>query len=131
MSFFKMLFGSPETAVKTAGAIAKGVDSLVYTEEEKAANRARAMDWLAKYMEATQGQNLARRLIALLVTVQWMVLVNIGVACELSGLKEKAEYVFRVLTENVNEAFGLVMLFYFAAGALTRTFGNKPADPQK
>ncbi len=130
MGIFKMLFGSPDMAVKTAGTIAKGVDSIIYTPEEKAEMRAKAMDWVAKYMESTQGQNVARRLIALVVAAQWALLVNIGVVCYLFGFTDKAEYVFRILTENVNESFGYVMLFYFAAGALTRTFGGKQ-DPKK
>lgn len=127
MSIFKLLFGSPETAVKTAGTIAKGIDSIVYTEQEKADHRAKAMDWLSKYMESTTGQNLARRMLALLVAVEWLLLVNLAVLLMLMGLQEKSDFVFKVLNEFVTEIFMMVMIFYFAAGVITRTFGgDKP-----
>ncbi len=131
MGFFKLLFGSPETAVKTAGVIANGIDSLHYSEQEKAEHRAKAMDWLSKYMESTTGQNLARRWLAVVVAIEWLLLINLGVVLMLLELQEKSDFVFKVLDECVNEIFGMVMLFYFAAGVLTRTLGTKPAEPKK
>lgn len=127
MNILKLLFGSPDAAVKTAGTIAKGVDALIYTDEEKADMRARSMDWLTKYMEATQGQNLARRMIAMVVTLQWAALVNIAVLLQILDADTKSQYVFKVMDECVNEAFMLVMVFYFGARMLTDTFGKKKA----
>lgn len=126
MSMLKLLFGSPDAAVKTAGTIAKGLDSLVYTDQEKAENRGKAAEWLTKYMEATQGQNLARRYIATIVTVEWALLVNAGVFLMLFGLKEKSDFVFKVLDECVNEVFMIVMIFYFSARMIAGAIAGKP-----
>jgi hypothetical protein len=129
MGIFKMLFGSPEVAVKTAGTLAKGVDSLIYTDEEKADARAKAMDWLGKYMEATQGQNIARRLIAVLVVIEWLLLINLGVALRLFSWLDESEYVFNVLDNLVKEPFMLIIGFYFLARIIPAAFGNK--EPPK
>lgn len=129
MGILKMLFGSPEVAVKTAGTLAKGVDSLIYTDEEKAEARAKAMDWLSKYMEATQGQNIARRLIAVLVVIEWLLLINLGVALRLVSWLDESEYVFNVLDNLVKEPFMLIIGFYFLARIIPAAFGNK--EPTK
>lgn len=130
MSVLKLLFGSPDAAVKTAGTIAKGIDAMVYTDQEKAEHKAKAMEWLGKYMESTQGQNLARRYIAMIVTLQWAMLLNIAVALQLFEADSKSQYVFKVMDECVNEAFMLVMIFYFGARMLTDTFGKKNKAPE-
>lgn len=130
MSVLKLLFGSPDAAVNTANTIAKGVDSVVYTDQEKAENRQLSMEWLTKYMESTQGQNLARRMIAMIVTIQWTIMLNLAVGLQLFDAPSKSDYVFKVMDECVNEAFMLVMIFYFGARMLADTFNkkNKPAE---
>jgi hypothetical protein len=125
---FSLLFGSPDAAVKTAGAIAKGIDAMVFTDEEKAEHKAKAMEWLGKYMESTQGQNLARRMIAMVVTIQWAVLLNIAVLLQLLEADTKSQYVFKVMDECVNEAFMLVMIFYFGARMLADFGKAKPKE---
>ena len=72
MSFFGRLFGTEKALEGVVEGVSKSLDALIYTDEEKAKEAARdrsearrmVVDWLA----ATQGQNLARRLIALSIT---------------------------------------------------------------
>lgn len=127
MNVLKLLFGSPDAAVKTAGTIAKGIDAMVFTDQEKSEHKAKAMEWLGKYMESTQGQNLARRMIAMVVTIQWALMLNVAVLLQLLDSDAKSQYVFKVMDECVNEAFMLVMIFYFGARMLADTFGKKKA----
>lgn len=127
MNVLKLLFGSPDAAVKTAGKIASGIDAMVFTDQEKSEHKAKAMEWLGKYMESTQGQNLARRMIAMVVTVQWALMLNVAVILQLLDADKKSDYVFKVMDECVNEAFMLVMIFYFGARMLADTFGKKKA----
>lgn len=127
MNVLKLLFGSPDAAVKTAGTITKGIDAMVFTDQEKSEHKAKAMEWLGKYMESTQGQNLARRMIAMIVTIQWALMLNIAVALQLLEAETKSQYVFKVMDECVNEAFMLVMLFYFGARMLADFGKNKKA----
>ncbi len=130
MNVLKLLFGSPDAAVKTVGSIASGLDKLNFSDQEKAEHKAKAMEWLGKYMESTQGQNLARRYIAMVVTIQWAVLLNIAVALQLFEAEKKSDYVFKIMDECVNEAFMLVMIFYFGARMLADTFGKKNKAPE-
>lgn len=130
MNVLKLLFGSPDAAVKTAGTIAKGIDAMVFTDEEKSEHKAKAMEWLGKYMEQTQGQNLARRMIAMVVTIQWAVMLNVAVLLQLLEADKKSDYVFKVMDECVNEAFMLVMVFYFGARMLADTIGKKNKAPE-
>jgi len=70
----KML-GSEKALGSAIGAVKNGLDALVYTDEEKAQDaakeRAAAREMVVGWMQATQGQNLARRFIALVVTLIW------------------------------------------------------------
>lgn len=125
MNLFKFLLGSPEAAGKTAGAIVDGLDKLVLTDEERADNRQKALEWMVEYMKATNGQNVARRLIALIVTALWAWLVVLGVTLHLVGATVKAAYVFSMMQDVVTPAFMLVMTFYFAAGAFLRSREEK------
>ena len=76
MGLFGKLFGSDKALDSMVKGAVSGIDALIYTDEEKAnaaaeeraAARAAVIDW----MRATQGQNLARRLIALCITTVWL-----------------------------------------------------------
>jgi hypothetical protein len=69
MSFWGKIFGTENAINTTISAVKDGLDALVYTDEEKAGDaakeRTQARSMVVDWMQATQGQNLARRLIAL------------------------------------------------------------------
>lgn len=116
----KFLIGSPEAAGKAADALYSGLDKIAFTAEEKADAAQKSRDWLNDYMAATNGQNVARRLIALIVTSLWAVLLVLSVVLHLCGATVRAEWLFGVIDEVVTPAFMLVITFYFAAGAILR-----------
>lgn len=120
MSFFKFLVGSPEAAVKTAGVIAKGIDELHYSKEEQAQGAQKAQEWLVEYMKATTGQNVARRMIAVIVTGEWALFVNIWAVLRLSGRVAMAKDFLTMLQDVIAPAFAIVMAFYFTAGMVQR-----------
>jgi hypothetical protein len=64
MGLFKTLFATPEMVKKAADGIYNGIDKAFLTDEEQA-------DFWLKYLDATQPQNKARRLIALIVCGVW------------------------------------------------------------
>ena len=70
------MFGSEKALGNIVGSVSRGLDSLVYTQQEKeqaaAAERAKAREMVLRWMESTQGQNLARRMIAVIVTSVWI-----------------------------------------------------------
>ena len=65
------LLGSPRAIGAVASAARDGFDALVYTDQEKAredaAERASARQHLIDWMRASQGQNVARRILAFMV----------------------------------------------------------------
>ena len=145
VSFIGKLFGTEKALNTVVSSVKNSLDSLVYTEEEKAQHaakeRSEARSMVVKWMEATQGQNLARRLIALMVAVTWlmqylimMLLSIISVWVEDSEKLNNSAKLIGEYTESMNGAMMLILAFYFAAphmgsmlgGALNK-FGKTPS----
>lgn len=78
MGILAKVFGTEAAISKSIELIGKAGDKLVYTEEEKADDRARRLlqinEFIARWMESTTGQNLARRLLAVMLTSMWMLM---------------------------------------------------------
>ena len=72
MGLLGKIFGTEAAIGKSIDLIASAGDALFYTDEEKAndkAKRAEQIDvLLIKWMETTTGQNLARRLLAVMIS---------------------------------------------------------------
>lgn len=127
MSLWGKIFGTDEAIKGAVGAVRDGLDALVFTDEEKALEaakeRSEARSMLVGWMEATQGQNLARRLISLAITGVWLaqyVIASFASALAIffvdssKALNELA----KLMTVNANDMSSAVMLilaFYFAA----------------
>lgn len=123
---FGRVFGSESSINKTIDTVSSGLDKLYYSDEEKAEDAAKgrteARQMLVKWMEATQGQNLARRLIALSVVFVWLFLY---VASMIGGViaswkDDPTNWIesAKIVGDYANGMNGPVMLilgFYFAA----------------
>lgn len=131
MSFWGKLFGTEKALNGIVDGVTNGLDALVYTDEEKAADaaadRSEARKMVVGWMQATQGQNLARRLIALSITGVWLSMYLVSVLCAMIAVFTNADGV--VTAEKVsqvgviakgaamdmNPAVMLILAFYFAA----------------
>lgn len=126
MSFFGRLFGTDAAITKTIDSVSNGLDKLILTDEERldaaGKERSEARSVLVQWMVTTQGQNLARRLIALLITGVW--LLNIVLAQIAGGIAifkedptqfEKLAQLMTAGAMNMNSAVMLILAFYFAA----------------
>jgi hypothetical protein len=127
MSFWGKVFGTDKAIESTIDAVKDGLDKLVYTDEERAdtaaTERQQARAMLVQWMEATQGQNLARRVISLAVTGVW--LSQYVVAQLASGIAvfwvERGEQLKAFAKINMDSADAmspaamLILGFYFAA----------------
>jgi hypothetical protein len=131
MSFWGKLFGTEKALTGIVDGVTNGLDALVYTDEEKAAaaadDRSEARKMVVGWMAATQGQNLARRLIALSITGVWLSMYLVSVLCAMVAVFTNADGV--VNAEKINEvgviaksaamdmnpAVMLILAFYFAA----------------
>ena len=131
MSFWGKLFGTEKALAAIVDGASRGIDALVYTDEEKAGDaakdRSEARAMVVQWMQATSGQNLARRLISLSITGVWLsmylfsVLVSmVAVFTNDSGAvtSEKLLAVSAIAQESaidMNPAVMLILAFYFAA----------------
>lgn len=131
MSFWGKLFGTEKALNGIVDGVTNGLDALVYTDEERAADaaadRSEARKMVVGWMQATQGQNLARRLIALSITGVWLLMYLVSVICAMVAVFTNADGV--VTAEKINEvgviakgaamdmnpAVMLILAFYFAA----------------
>ena len=141
MSIFSRIFGGQKASKALIDNVSKGLDALVYTEEEKAVDAAKsrteARTMFIEWMKNTQGQNLARRLIALMITIVWLAqyltMQVLGVtAVWLDDSKsEKMIESAKIIggyASSMNGAMMLILGFYFAAphmGKIAETALNK------
>lgn len=122
------MFGTGDALNDIVDKAAAGIDKLTYTEEERAeaaaADRSEARGMVVQWMQASQGQNLARRLIALIVTAVWLFMYLITLALAVAAVFASGDTVetlnsaAQLIGERAYEMNGAMMLilgFYFAA----------------
>ena len=126
MGLFGRIFGADEAISKGVDVLAKGLDSLVYTAEEKAQDHQKTITqgrkMLVEWIAASLGQRLARRIIALSVTAVWLFLKIAGAALSVVAVWVDNNTQFtqssEIIASHADSMQGAVMLilgFYFAA----------------
>ena len=126
-NLFGKMLGSEKALNSIVESAASGLDSLVYTDQEKAEaaaeQRTEARRMVVAWMQATQGQNLARRLIALAITAVWLAMYLLAAMASVLAVwigGREAQFhasaeVARDLAGDMNPAVMLILAFYFAA----------------
>jgi len=120
------IFGSDKALINIVDNVSKGLDALVYTDEEKAQDagkeRAAARKMIVQWMETTKGQNLARRLIALSIVAVWLFQYVASMFLSVAGIwidsPEKLIASAKVIGESaktLNSPIMLILAFYFSA----------------
>ena len=126
MGILGRILGSDEAITKGIDVVAKGLDSLFYTEEEKATDIAKqkaiAGGMLIDWMAASQGQRLARRVIAISITAVWLLMYVTSALLSVIAVWVSNAAQFKasanILNDSADSMQGAVMLilgFYFAA----------------
>ena len=140
MNFLKALFPGADAANKVIDATVSGIDKLFYTDEEKADDKAKAKQQAAamyiRWMEATSGQNRARRAIALTVTALWAATFLFALCLDVAapwvpaGSQEALRQSTAALRSGANDMSGpfmIVLGFYFGQRMLDAFKGGKPS----
>lgn len=122
---FGAIFGSPKNTETIVSGAAAGLDKIFFTKEEKSEANQKLADWYLKYLAATQPQNLARRLLAIIVALLWAFLILFGIGVRWFSY-EMSDFVFKTMDELVHQPFMLIMGFYFLAHVV-RTYQNGSA----
>ncbi len=123
MSLWGWLMGGGKMAEKVADGVMAGADKLVYTDEEKAEARAQAREWFLRYLQATQPQNVARRLIALILVALFAGLILLGVLAW-PWAPEWSAYIFQTVRDLLVMPVGVIVGFYFAKQIVTEWKGK-------
>lgn len=126
-SFFGRLFGTDAAMKKTLDAGIAAADAIVFTEQERAEMQKQMIHIVGEYMQKTTSQDLARRVIALALVSQYLLLLNIGTALALWGTGEQAEYIFNILQDTMQNPLNIIIGFYF----LTQTISNYTKNAKK
>lgn len=129
MRFFKWFTAGSEAASKVLDGAVKGIDALVYTEEEKAGARERLMQvWLDLQKalgEETTVRSITRRILAVLIIVPFVVLILMA-AVAFPFSPEYAKFLSDLAAGN----FGLMALgvaaFYFGPYMFSYLKGKNP-----
>ena len=126
-SWLGRLFGSEKTTNTLIETASSGLDKMFYTDEEKAEDmakdRSEARKMVINWLANTQGQNLARRLIALSITFAWLLIKVSGVGVSIAGVwsdldQDKVAATNEIIHNFSSDMTGAVMLilgFYFAS----------------
>ena len=117
MSWFSWLTGESKSVEKAVDGVYNGLDMAFYTDEEKAIANHKILDFKIRHAEATKKESIARRVISFIVSGVWAVIVLMMVV---AGYFDRGEnsfsvYLKSVLVDVVNEPFGYIIMFYFAA----------------
>lgn len=126
MGIFSKIFSSSEVVKEGLGMLKDAGDAIVYTDEEKARDAAKATSearqLIVSWMESTKGQNIARRLIALSISFVWLLMyVTSAIMSIVSVWTDspdnwiRSAQVIGDYSEAMNGAMMLILAFYFAA----------------
>jgi hypothetical protein len=145
MGLFGRIFGTAETAKEIVTSVRDGLDALVFTDEERdgaaAKDRAEARGMIVNWMKTTSGQNLARRFLAMAITMGWLaqymaanLFAVVAVFMEEPKAFLAASEVMGSYADQMNGAVMLILGFYFAAPHLSaivpaaiERFGKSPS----
>jgi len=130
------IFGSEKALESAVSGINRGLDALVYTDEEKAQDaaleRQKARSMVVEWMGNTTGQKLARRLIAVSITFVWLlqyiaawglVVAAIFVDPETGERLKEASALTQEHSDGMTGAIMLILSFYFAAPHMDKIVG--------
>lgn len=126
---FARIFGSDKVLEGAIDGVTKGLDALVYTDEERATDaakeRAEARAIVIDWMKNSQGQNIARRFLALIIAAVWLSMYLLSALMDASAPWVSDSATATKLVQSglaigsrayeMNGAMMLILGFYFAA----------------
>ena len=124
MGWLKKLFGDGKSADKIVDKGFELFDDVTFTKQEKAQNKIKLLDFWLKWQEQTKGQNLARRLIALMVVGLYVFLILFAVAMY-KFQPSWANMAYIMLKDTLLQPFNIIIAFYFANALIRDYKGGK------
>ena len=128
MNFWAGIFSAPEIVSKATDAIIATGDALVFTEEEQSKASLKKLEWVLKFHEASKGSNIARRWIAILVTIVFVLIVVITAGCVLAGAETRADQLLSLLADTLVLPMSMIFGFYFGTSIIRDWPKNEKKD---
>lgn len=147
-ALFGRIFGTEKALNTAVEGISNGIDKLVYTQEERAEQRALLLSEgrqvMIEWLKNSQGQNIARRFLAVLISCTWLAQYAISMLLNMAAIwmpdptkvMASAQLVGDY-AEGMTGAMMLILAFYFAAphigeivGPALNRFGKRPEANQ-
>lgn len=120
----KSLFSSNTDEVMT---VAKGVggwiDGQQFTEQEKSEAGLKVLDWKLKWLAATQGMNLARRYLAIMFAINFIVTFQICLVSVVVGFWMDKEV--KPLVDSIVGVVGVFQLGWIMVTIIVFYFGSR------
>ena len=122
--FIKSLFtSSPDKVFDAAAGVGNWIDEQQFTEQEKSQANFKALDYKLKWLNATQGMNLARRYIAMMFCITFLLSFIVCLLSAVVGywLNVNTTIMINAVIE-LCEAFKIgwitvtIIVFYFGKG---------------
>jgi hypothetical protein len=131
MSFLDWFTAGPKAAEQVLDAGIRGVDALVFTDEEKATARAKLMDgWieLQKTLgEETTVRGVTRRILAIMFSGVY-ILLSVGAVAVWKFDKEYADFMWDVANGTYGTISLTVVAFYFGPYFIEKLLGRKTQE---
>jgi len=119
VSILSKLFSSSDTVSKTVDAVISTGDALFFTDEEKSIANQKKLDWILKYHEASKGSNIARRLLAVMLTGVFLLLVIVVAGLYVIGWQAEADKVYTLIKDTLVTPVGIIVVFYYSVAAIS------------
>jgi hypothetical protein len=117
MSLFGWITGSSKSAEKAVDGVVNGLDAMFFTDEEKSQANMKALELKIEFARATAGMSISRRIIVVMVSTAWLLLVMLAAGLGLWLGKDAAQvtWLIELLTDVVMQPFSIIVGFYFLA----------------
>ena len=117
MSIFSWITGSSKSAEKAVDGVVNGLDAMFFTDEEKSQANMKALELKIEFARATAGMSISRRIIVVMVSAAWLLLVILAAGLGLWHGKDAAQvtWLIELLTDVVMQPFSIIVGFFFLA----------------
>jgi len=124
--FIKSLFSSsPDKIIDSVNGIGGWIDGQQFTEQEKSQASMKVLEYKLKWINATQGMNLARRYLALMFCLTFLFTFIAGVLSVIAGfwfninVSELILNITKLVSiYKLDYITGSIIIFYFGKGIL-------------
>lgn len=126
MGMFSWLTGNSDATEKAVEGVSSLLDNAFYTDQEKGEVRLKMVDFHIRFAEATQHMSISRRIITIVVTAMWALVVLILLILGIVFGKDAAsvKFVFDTMKDIVNPPFMIIVGFYFLSQVVSKARGK-------